>query len=59
MPLAQALKFAKEPENKSVVEAKKAMDAREAQKKELKDEILAEIRAAGLHAAADRISGKK
>ena len=59
VPLAQALKFAKEPENKSVAEAKKALDAREKQKAELKEEILEELRSKGLHAAADRVSGKK
>ena len=59
VPLATALKFAKEPENKSVAEAKKALDAREKQKAELKEEILEELRSKGLHAAADRVSGKK
>lgn len=59
VPLAEALKHVKEPENASIAAAKKANDDREAQKAELKAEIIAEIRAAGLHAAADRVSGKK
>ena len=59
VPLTEALKHVKEPENKSLAEAKRANEARDKQKEELKAEIIAEIRAAGLHAAADRVSGKK
>ena len=59
VPLTEALKHVKEPENKSVAAAKRANDEREKQKAELKDEILEELRSKGLHAAADRVSGKK
>lgn len=59
VPLTEALKHVKEPENKSVAEAKRANDEREKQKAELKEEILEELRSKGLHAAADRVSGKK
>ena len=59
VPLTEALKQVKEPENKSLADAKRANEARDKQKEELKAEIIAEIRAAGLHAAADRVSGKK
>ncbi len=59
VPLAEALKSVKEPVNASIAAAKKANEERDAQKAELKAEIIAEIRAAGLHAAADRVSGKK
>ncbi len=59
VPLTEALKHVKEPENASVAAAKKANEERDAQKAEMKAEIIAEIRAAGLHAAADRVSGKR
>ena len=59
VPLTEALKHVKEPENKSVAAAKRANDEREKQKAELKEEILEELRSKGLHAAADRVSGKK
>jgi hypothetical protein len=59
VPLTEALKHVKEPENASIAKAKRDSEARDAQKAELKAEIIAEIRAAGLHAAADRVSGKK
>lgn len=59
VPLTEALKHVKEPENASIAKAKRESEARDAQKAELKAEIIAEIRAAGLHAAADRVSGKK
>ena len=59
VPLTEALKHVKEPENKSVADAKRSNDEREKQKAELKEEILEELRSKGLHAAADRVSGKK
>ena len=59
VPLTEALKHVKEPENKSVAAAKRVNDEREKQKAELKEEILEELRSKGLHAAADRVSGKK
>ncbi len=57
--LTEALKHVKEPQNKSIAAAKKASEAKEAERAEMKAEIIAEIRAKGLHAAADRVEGKK
>ena len=59
VPLTEALKHVKEPENKSVAAAKRANDEREKLKAEVKEEVLDELRSKGLHAAADRVSGKK
>ena len=59
VPLTEALKHVKEPQNKSIAAAKNAAEAKEAERAEMKAEIIAEIRAKGLHAAADRVEGKK
>lgn len=47
VPLVEALKHVKEPQNKSIAEAKKAADERARLREELKAEVLAELRSAG------------
>jgi len=48
VPLTEALKHVKEPENKSIAAAKKAAEAKEKERAGMKAEILAELKAEGL-----------
>lgn len=47
VPLTEALKLVKEPENKSIAAAKKASEQKEKEKAAWKAEILAELKAEG------------
>lgn len=47
VPLTEALKHVKEPQNKSIAEAKKAAEAKEKEKAAWKAELLAELKADG------------
>lgn len=47
VPLTEALKHVKEPQNKSIAEAKKAAEVKEKEKAAWKAEILAELKAEG------------
>lgn len=48
VPLTEALKHVKAPENKSIAEAKKAAELKEKEKAAWKAELLAELKADGL-----------
>lgn len=56
IPLIEALKHAKAPENKSIAEAKKSVEAEAAYKAKLKAEVIAELKAEG---AMREIAGGK
>ena len=47
VPLTEALKHVKEPENRSIAEAKKAAAAKEKERADMKAEILAELKEDG------------
>lgn len=48
VPLTEALKHVKEPENKSIAAAKKAAEIKEKEKAEMRAEILASLKMEGL-----------
>lgn len=48
VPLTEALKHVKEPQNKSIAEAKKAAEAKDKERAAWKAELLAELKADGL-----------
>ena len=48
VPLTEALKHVKEPQNKSIAAAKKAAEDKAKERSDMKSEILAELKAEGL-----------
>jgi len=56
VPLAEALKFAKEPENPSLAAAKEQADQDKARREEIRKEVLEAIKAEGWEAPAGKKS---